>query len=287
MAHSVHFKWQNLRMGMAVEAIVMHLGVAAEADAEAKAEVVARWTETATENLRGSERTRRWLKMLQGNAYSNSRLRLIAKQSTALKDLIDHPIWQALGYTRITRERIRGTLPATEVPAFKAYQLTGLPCTTSAARVAWLLLWLRVTPPLYPLLQSMLAEALRCELPRLLFGPPWQSWGHQLSELLRERLQGLLGGRRLRWYDTEQALTGMTQYWSVLRTWGMGTPLFHDEAEWCQFCEVCDRLRKEQLSAVFNQLAVFDRQQETIFDSYTLRCLYQKVRRQRQSAANP
>jgi hypothetical protein len=287
MAYASHFEWQHLRMGIAAQAFVMHLGLTAEADTEAKAETMARWTETATGAGRGSERTGRWVAMLRGRAHSNSRLRLIEKQSPALKDLIEHPLWQALGYTRITRERIRGALPATGVPAFKAYHLMGLPCTTLLARVAWLLLWLRVTPPLHPLMQRLLAEALRRELPRLLYGPLWQGWGHRLSQLLWERVRSVSDDKQLRWYDTEQTLTDMARYWSLLRTWGMGTPLFHDEADWCQFCEVCDRLYPEQLTVVFRQLAVFDRQRDTIFDFYTLRWLYQKLRRWRQATARP
>jgi len=290
MASSLHFEWQHLRMGIVVQAFVMHLGLAAEAaeaDTEATAEAMARWTETATGAVRGSERTERWVAMLQGRAHSNSRLRLIAKQSPALKDLIEHPLWQALGYSRITRERIRTLLPATGVPTFKAYHLMGLPCTTLLARVAWVLLWLRVTPPLHPLMQGLLAEALRRELPRLLYGPLWHGWSQRLSQLLWVRVSGVCDGGQLRWYDTGPTLMDLARYWSLLRTWGMGTPLFHDEAEWCQFCEVCDRLRKEHMTVVFKQLAVFDRQRDTIFDFYTLRWLYQKLRRWRQATARP
>lgn len=275
MAIVEQLTWRNLRMSMALQATAAHLGL------EPSAATMARWAEVATGGERGSQRKRRWCAMLLGLAHSNTVLRLLGKQSLALTAMIEQPLWRALGCARVTHEDIQRWLPLTTVPRMKARRLEGVPGTTSPVRLAWLLLWLRVTPPVNPLLRLLLSRALRCELPRLLLTPPWYARRHELSRLLKACLPPSLADPALLWYDTEQALDDRVQFWSLLRAWGMGTPLFRDETQWCQFCDACDRLSKEELLAVFLELSVFDREHDSVFEVHTLRWLYQKLYRLR------
>jgi hypothetical protein len=278
MAGVEQLTWQNLRMATALAATAEHLGL------EPQAGVMARWAEAATGEGRGSQREGRWRAMLLGRAHSNAVLRLLGKQSPALMVLIEHPLWGALGFARVSHEDIRRLLPLTALPTLKACRLIGLPCTTTLLRLAWLLLWLRATPPVHPLLRLLLSRALKRELPRLCVEPLWNTCRHGLNRLLRDRLPTPLGDQV--GYATEQALDDSVRFWSLLRAWGMGTPLFHDETEWCQFCDVCARLSTEQLRQVFLQLSVFDREHESIFEVSTLRRLYQKLYRWRRAAAD-
>jgi hypothetical protein len=281
MAVVEQLTWRNLRMSMALQATAVHLGL------QPSAATLVRWAEVATGWERRSQRVVRWDAMLQGRAHSNAVLRLLAKQSPALTALIEQPLWRALGCARVTHEDIRRWLPLTMVPRMKAGHLVGVPGTTSPVRLAWLLLWLRVTPPVDPLLRLLLSRALRCELPRLLLTPPWHARRHGLSRLLKACLPPSLADQAPLWYDTEQALDDSVRFWSLLRAWGMGTPLFRDELQWCQFCDVCDRLSPEELRAVFLELSVFDRERDSVFEVYTLRWLYQKLYRLRRAAADP
>jgi hypothetical protein len=278
MARSVHFAWKKLRMSMALHACAQHLGMALEA------EVLARWAEEATGQGRGSQRVARWRAMLEGLAHSDVVLHLVGQHCPPLVALLGHPLWRALGFGRVTRQDIRRWLPLTAVPTRKACRLIGLPCTRGLDRMAWLLLWLRVSPPVNPLLQVLLSRALKRELPRLCVEPLWNRCRHGLNRLLRDRLPTKLGD--LAGYATEQALDDSVRFWSLLRAWGMGTPLFHNETEWCQFCDVCGRLSMQELRQVFLQLSVFDREHESIFEVSILRRLYQKLYRWRRAAAD-
>ncbi|MNO77208.1 hypothetical protein D3C76_683090 [compost metagenome] len=282
MARAACYAGRNLRMRMALHACAQYL------DIEPQAQVLACWAEGKTGQRRGGQRLARWQAMLQGLAYSDTVLRLLGRQGSPLQGLIDHPLWRALGFKRITRGDIQRWLPDTEVPAMRARHLVGLPCTAVLERIVWLLLWLRVTPPLDPLLRWLLYRALKCEFPRLFHAPLWRAYRHELRRLLRDRLSALIGDQDCfdpTWYEAEQALDQVVQFWSLLRAWGMGTPLFRDESQWCLFCGVCDCLSKQRLHLVFNQLSLFNRERDSIFDFYTLRWLYQKLYRARHRPA--
>ncbi|WP_423204039.1 hypothetical protein PGC34_20030 [Pseudomonas kribbensis] len=282
MAKAACYAWENVRMRMALHACAQYLEI------EPQAEVLARWAEDKTGQGTGSQRVARWQAMLQGLGHSDTVLRLLGRQGSSVQGLIDHPLWQALGFKHITRGDIRRWLPDTEMPVMRARRLVGLPCTAVLERMTWLLLWLRVTPPLDPLLRWLLYRAVRCEFPRLFHAPLWRAYRYELSRLLRDRLSALLDDQAWfdpAWYEAEQALDEVVRFWSLLRAWGFGTPLFRDESQWCLFCDVCDRVSKQRLHLVFKQLSLFNRECDSIFDFYTLRWLYQKLYRARHRPA--